>query len=140
MNWKGILVALLILAALSAGIAYYMWNKPHTDYENVEADYSLTANQLFDELDAEETAKAKYQDKIVEISGEVEGIEQSVDSAYIILLRADNALMGGVNAKLASSYNSSTAVSNLKEGEMLTLKCRFQGFEKDLITEVKCDN
>lgn len=141
MNWKRVIVILLLLAIVGFGIVYFMMNKPHKDYRNIAADFSLSANQLFDELDSDEAAKTKYMGKLVKIKGELEAVEQSADSAYILLIKADNALMGGINAKLSNTYNSnSSEISNLQEGEMIALKCRFQGFEKDLITEVKCDN
>ena len=143
--WKIILIIIVVGGIAGAVIGYSMWNKPHKNYEDADVDYELTANAMYDEFEAEEAAsREKYVGKVVAVNGTIEEMTESGDGTTNVIFSAENAMMGGINARLSSKYNEGAELNgklaSLSEGEAVTLKCRCVGYEKDLITEVKLDN
>ena len=120
-----IVVLLATVAGLSTG--YYLFNKKVPSLENTQADFELTANELFDAFNDDELASMlKYEGKVIAVSGQVSSIKVS-DSTSNVTLHADNALIGGINC----SFNA--RVSDLKEGDEVTIKGRCQGILMDVI-------
>jgi UDP-N-acetylmuramyl pentapeptide synthase len=60
----------IVALVIGLGVAYYLWNKPHRDIAAEDAAFALTADELFDAFEADETAaNAKYLDKVVAVTG-----------------------------------------------------------------------
>lgn len=51
---KNIIFAVVVLFALGAGIAYYMYNKPVASLENKKADVSVSADQILADYESDE--------------------------------------------------------------------------------------
>ncbi|PSR03203.1 MAG: hypothetical protein BRD50_06230 [Bacteroidetes bacterium SW_11_45_7] len=119
---------LLVGFIIGIGFAGWLYNKPHRDIGAEEADYNLSANELFEAfLREEEQANKKYLNNVVQVNGSVK--ETSIDQKgrVSLVLAAEEADMGGVNARVGKD-------------KQITIKCRCIGFESDLFKEVRLDN
>lgn len=124
---KFIIIAIFLL--LSYSIAYYfLYNKPHRNIANETADFTLTANQLFDAFDEDEqVANSLYLDKTVSISGKIITIGTNQNAYSVLSLEAENAMLGGVYCTLKEKGES------FKIDENISLKCRCTGFLEEVI-------
>jgi hypothetical protein len=114
---------------LAAGIAYYLYNKPHRDVASEQPAFELTADVLYDEYEADEnTANAKYLDKIVEVSGTVAEVGTNDAGQTNVIIAAENAMLGGVSATF-----DETPSNAIVEGQALTVKCRCTGKLMDVV-------
>ena len=67
-----IIIFLISGLLLAGGIVCFVYNKPHRDVANEEAEHVLTAYELFDEYEADEAAaNAKFLDNTVQVSGTI---------------------------------------------------------------------
>lgn len=122
-----IIISLLILGLIGAAVGYYLFTMKVPGLENVDPDYSLTANELFDAFEADEAASlAKYEGKVIAVSGKIDRIKTTETNTNVTLY-AENALAGGVNC----SFNG--IVSGISEGDRITIKGRCQGFLMDVV-------
>lgn len=95
---------------------------------NEEAEYVLTADELFDEYEAdEEAANAKYLDKTVQVSGTISEIGANDAGQSFVILAAENAMIGGVSATFQGEQ------SDLAESLKVSLKCRCTGKLMDVV-------
>jgi hypothetical protein len=121
------LLALLICSALI--LFYYRWNKPHQNVA-VIAGIKIDAADLFREFsETEKTATAKYNGKVLEISGVVSGISVNQEGNTIVQLQTDDPMFG-INCTMEKN-------EKLKEGETVTLKGICSGFTTDVII-IRC--
>lgn len=124
---RKIMVGLALLAIIGVSTGFYMFNKKVPGLENAKADFSLTANALFDEFDASELpALNKYEGKILDVTGEVVSVKNKDGQSNIILL-AENAMAGGINCSFKSKQ------TDLKKGDTATIRGRCQGFLMDVV-------
>lgn len=119
---KKLLIAIVLLGGIGVAIGLYYFNKTVPTLEDTKADYSLTANELFNAFDQDEdAAQQKFADKVIEVKGVVERTKLN-DSIPSLVLSAENALAGGVNCSFSES------VSGISDGDTITVKGRCQGF------------
>ncbi|MFM1876523.1 MAG: hypothetical protein RL266_2260 [Bacteroidota bacterium] len=119
------LVAGLLLAG---GIIYFVYNKPHRDVSSEKPEHVLTADQLFDEYEAdEEAANTKFLDKTLEVSGTVSEIGANDAGQTFVILSAQNAMIGGISATFEGDQKG------LSEGQNVSLKCRCTGKLMDVV-------
>lgn len=121
-----------------------MYNKPHQDYAQAKALHFLSADSLYDYFSKKpEKAEALYVDRIIEVNGTVEEINLQNEGNPSLILSAEGAMMGGINAHMNSSYKDDAdlrdRIAQLQEGDQVTLKCRCLGYEQDLMAEVILD-
>ena len=125
---KRIIIALLAGLVVAGGIVYFVYNKPHRDVATEEAEYVLTADELFDEYEAdEEAANAKYLDKTVQVSGTISEVGANDARQSFVILAAENAMIGGVSATFQGEQ------SELEESIKVSLKCRCTGKLMDVV-------
>ncbi|MCF8256029.1 MAG: OB-fold putative lipoprotein [Flavobacteriales bacterium] len=126
---KKISLVLLLLGIVGFAAAYFIYNKPHRDIAAEDAAFNLTADELFDAFEADETAaNAIYLDKVVAVTGTV--AETSVNNAgqTVITLIAANAMLGGVSATMQEQ-----GALSVPDGAEVTVKCRCTGYLMDVI-------
>ena len=127
---RNLLIALLAVALIGGVVAYKMYNKPHRDIDSEKAVATLSADALFDAFDADEaTANASYLDKVIEVSGTVDEVTEDAEGNTIVILMAENAMMGGVSATVDPSVKDLT----IAEGESIKLKGRCTGMLMDVV-------
>ena len=131
---KKLLIVTLLLI-LGAGIfGYLQWNKPHQDIAAAKSEETVTANELLTAFQTEEdAANAKYNDKVVEVNGEVREVTQT-DGKTIVRLDAGDS-MDGVTCELDANITHKR--TEFKAGEPVTFKCTCSGFLMDVVL-VRC--
>ncbi len=88
-------------------------------------DFVLSANTLYKEYERNSVAAdAKYEDKIVKVSGIVQSIGKDItDTAYLVI--GGTGFLDGVQCMLPGGQES--AVANVREGQFVTLKGKVSG-------------
>ncbi|MEX2380171.1 MAG: hypothetical protein WD530_05475 [Vicingaceae bacterium] len=125
---KKILITVLILALIVAGgIAFYQFNRGVSTLENVNADYEMTADDLYNAFETdEEVALEKYEGKVIQLSGKIADMKKT-DKGNNLTLEAEGAMMGGVNCTFRALDD------DLKVGDSIRLKGRCQGFLMNVV-------
>lgn len=81
----------------------------------------VTAQQLFDEVDANEIAALeKYKGKVIEVTGTVDGVDAGLLDQPTVLLQTSNQFMA-VQAQLPKGQTDFAA--SLQKGQKVTLVC-----------------
>ena len=120
----GTVIVLLICAA----IGWYVYNKPHTGVAGIEADIIMTAADLYNDFQHDETlANTKYLNKIIEVTGNVSEL-QNVNGSQIILLSSTGD-MGGVSCQLSNDENKKVTI---KKSTTITVKGKCSGYLMDV--------
>jgi hypothetical protein len=128
MNYmKRALVTLPLLILLCIAVwGVYEYKKPHTDAGNKTTDVQIDAVTLYNDFAKNETsANTKYLDKIIEVTGKVDDV-QNTNGALVITLNADQ-MMGGISCKMFDSTNNS-----LKKGDKIIIKGKCAGLLSDV--------
>lgn len=128
---------MIIFGAIGAWAGYtFMYNKAHTDFEKADADFSLTARQLFDEYrnDAE-TAGAKYNGKVIELSGTPSKVEEA-DSLVIAVFAFEEGMFGAEGVRVTMLPNHAETLKKHPLTSALKLKGFCPGYNgTDVIIE-----
>ena len=115
----------------------FVYNKPHPDYENLDAAFKLDAASLFQSFkENRQDAEQKFNGEMVEISGLVWNVEQS-DSLMIAVFVFEEGMFGdeGIRCTMLPDFNDD---ASLLEGRTVTIKGLCTGYnETDVILE-KC--
>lgn len=123
MQRKGqrILFIVMGLALVGFVIGYLVWNKPHEDVKDTDA-VETDAVSLYNTFtkDAAE-AKSNYLNKIVQVSGVVQGISANQQQQQIILLKTS---VPGASVNCTMEQNS----DKIKQGDTITLKGICSGY------------
>ena len=107
---------------------YFVYNKPHRDVASEKPDFVVTADELFDEYEADETAaNNKFLDKTVQVSGTVSEVGTNDAGQSFVILEAENAMIGGVSATFQGEQ------ADMEEGLKVSLKCRCTGKLMDVV-------
>ena len=114
-------------------IYFFMYNKSHPDYANMQAEISLGAKELFQE--SKDGQAVKYTGKLIEITGSASKLEIN-DSIYTLVFIYDEGMFGpeGIRANFLPEY--ATTLKKLTFPKELTLKAFCTGYnETDVILE-----
>ena len=138
-KWIKITMVLLILGIGAAVLGYFfIYNKPHRDYEKATADFQVSGETLFSAYVSDRSAaETKYNGKVLEVTGPVSAVE-SRDSLTIVVFVMGEGMFGdeGIRFTLLDHYKE--AASALASDQMVTIKGYCTGYnETDVILE-KC--
>jgi uncharacterized protein YxeA len=130
---KKILLLLLFVAAIAAGIGYYLWNKPHRTAADEKPFVTLTSSELLTEFATNESATTeKYRDKVIQISGElIKAAADSSGNVQVVLEAGDE-----MNTVSVTLMNGAT-VPTETPGTMIEVKGICNGFLNDIFGEVQ---
>lgn len=128
MSKKVIILAVVAGLGILGGIfGLYQFNKKVPSLSTITPDFVLTADELFDAFDSDETsALQKYEGKVITVTGTVMS-SRATDTTTTLILDANNAMAGGVNCSFASSS------LNVEEGQIIAVKGRCQGFLMNVV-------
>jgi hypothetical protein len=110
---------------IGGGVVLYLFNMPHRNVQEANADYSLTSSAIVAEyLENTNAANEKYladdgNSTILEITGTVFKISEDFNKQQVVLLKNDND-KAGVSCTFTAETNSSA--SALKVGQEATIK------------------
>ncbi|SJZ32297.1 OB-fold protein [Sediminibacterium ginsengisoli] len=124
-NWVKILLILVVIGGLAAaGVAYYVYNKPHRDVTK-EKGILLTAQQLYDAFKTNEAdANAKYLEKAIELSGEVAAVTTNQDGQVVVDFKTSDPMVL-INCTFKTNPGA------IKPGDTITFKGICTGYIPD---------
>jgi hypothetical protein len=130
---KKLLLFLLVAILIAAGVAMYLWNKPHRTAEDEKPVATLTASELFTQFASDEVGTwAKYKDKVIQISGEVETISTDASGNTQVVMKTDTE-MSTVSVTLMLGAQAPVQ----EPGTMIEVKGICNGFLNDIFGEVQ---
>lgn len=105
---KKIVALLVVLGIVGATyIWFFVYNKPHRDYENAQADFSIEAVDCYQEYTSLSGGKDDiYTGKILEISGTPTKIESN-DSLCVVVFVFNEGMFGdeGIRCTMLTNYH-----------------------------------
>jgi hypothetical protein len=117
-----------IVLLLLAGWGFYWYHKPHSDTTNEDADFKISATDLYAAFQRDETAAGKkFMGKVIEVKGSATDIETGPASANILM---DAAAAGGISCSFSQDGIPSAAA--IKKGSTITIKGRCTGYLMDV--------
>lgn len=137
-KWLKIIITLAVIGIIAAGLGYkFIYNKPHTNYENAKPDFSITCNDLFANYrSGRETAEQKYNGKVLLISGTLNKVE-ILDSLTVAIFVLDEGMFGDEGVRMTMLPNHANNINSYLN-KTITIKGYCAGFnETDIIME-KC--
>ncbi len=127
---RKIMFVIAILALVGAFVGYQMWNKPHLETANADADAILTPSDLLAEFTKDEAAaNTKYLDKILQVKGKVLSIN-TVETGSSLSLDT-----GDMMASISCGFEAKDAIVAVKVGDEITVK----GFCAGMLTDVSLE-
>lgn len=135
---KKLLIIGLISAVIGGAVGIYLWNKPVKDIQNAKADYSLTAQELFNAYQSNEAmADSIYRRAVIEVTGsvievkeeqkEIDGEQRTITN--VVLDGGD--MMFGVICQMADP--DIERLRSLAAGDEVTIKGECSGMLMDVV-------
>jgi hypothetical protein len=136
-KWMKIIGALAVIGILAlAYVWFFVYNKPHRDYENAKADHVLAAMELFEKYrSAHFPADSIYTGKVLQITGPLSKVS-SKDSMVVAIFVFDQGMFGdeGIRCVMLPSHYAGLADYGI--GSPITLKGYCTGYnDTDVIME-----
>lgn len=133
MKRKTLLAIAICVALIAAYVVYSNFLKTAPSMKNREVEFRLSANELYAQFDADEiSANAKFQNKVLEVSGEVVEVTSEEGGNPSISLKTDG--FGVVKCTLESAPSFET-LQNIEIGGELTIKGECIGMLLDVLIE-----
>jgi hypothetical protein len=127
-----IITGLLIAGAAIYGI--YEFNRGAVSNADAKSDVTISANELLTAFQTDEAAaNAKYNDKVVEVTGEV-GTTKQEEGKTIVSLNAGDS-MAGVTCELDPTAQHKR--TNFNTGDQVIFKCTCSGMLMDVVL-IRC--
>jgi hypothetical protein len=136
-RWVKILLAgAFVFAGVLAYVYFFIYNKPHTDYEKAKPHYVLTAEELYVSFAENQfEAESKYNGKVALITGSLSFYDE-FEELVILNFSFAEGLFGaeGVRCTMLPKYVEQA--KQLQEGSEVSLKGLVTGFSgSDVIME-----
>jgi tRNA_anti-like len=127
---KAIIFSGLVVVLLAILSGLYLFNKKHPDLTSVKPNFTLSAEHLIDEVEADETkATEKYQDKILEVIGQISHIDIAEDGTITLTLMNENQFAGVICT--LSKENDSVEIPEI--GNEVIVRGTFSGVLMDVL-------
>jgi hypothetical protein len=138
-TWVKIVLGLIVIGIIAVFLIYrFVYNKQHPDYENMDAAFTLSTQDLYDSYKTDKkTASEKYDGKVIELTGNLSKVE-SVDSLVTAVFVFAQGDFGdeGIRCTFLQKFNKD-AIKLQPDGEV-RIKGYCTGYnETDVILE-KC--
>lgn len=130
------------LAVIGIMAAVYVWffvyNKPHRDYEKAEPDHKLTAEELFFQFRHDKNiADSLYTGMVLEVTGNIDKVE-AADSIVVTVFIFDKGMFGDEGVRCMMLPNHHTKLKHYNKGSEIIIKGYCTGYnDTDVIIE-KC--
>jgi hypothetical protein len=123
------LFVVLFIVIVVIGAAIYLFNEKPADLAKEKPQYSVTAEHLQKEFEADESAaSAKYTDKIIEVSGIIASMKIEENSKINVSLKT-----GSDFSSVICTFNSLDDPSQFHPGEQVTLRGECSWFLLDVL-------
>jgi hypothetical protein len=134
-SWvKKLLLAIVLIAAIGAFVAWYLFNEKFTDTTKRDAAFTVEAQSFLKEFQQSDSlANIKYKEKIVTVNGfvsEIESMDSIVNIKMIDTTTDAYVIFGFQNEQLEK-------VKAVKEGDKISIKGSCSGGSYSDILEVE---
>jgi hypothetical protein len=124
---------LLIIGVLL--VYFFVYNKPHPDYERLQAEYHYPADVFFNEFQQDpDEAQRKYNGRMIRVDGVLDDI-QTPEGMVVLVFNFEEGLFGpeGIRASLLDSYHEQAR--DMNTGHMVSVKGYCAGFDGSVILQ-----
>ena len=130
----GVLFLIGVMAALY--VWFFVYNKPHRDYETADPDQVLAAEELFNKYRTDKIlADSLYTGMVVQIDGALDKVEFA-DSILTAIFVFDQGMFGDEGIRCVMLPDYFDALREVGPGDEVTLKGYCTGYnETDVIIE-----
>ena len=133
-----IILGILVLVGIIGGAYgwFFVYNKPHRDYENAEADYQIVAIDCYQAFASlAEDAESAYTGRILEISGVPAKIETG-DSLCVVVFVFNEGMFGDEGIRCTMLPGHYEKAKLLSMNETVKIKGYCTGFnDTDVVLE-----
>lgn len=136
-NWMKIIGSLVVIGILAAlYVWFFVYNKPHRDYEKAEPDHFLAAEELFYQYKQNKSvADSLYTGMVLQIDGNLSKIE-SADTLMIAVFAFEQGMFGDEGVRCVMLQNQHEKISAYGYDDPITLKGYCTGYnDTDVILE-----
>ncbi|TVQ92044.1 MAG: hypothetical protein EA393_04135 [Bacteroidetes bacterium] len=136
-TWLKWLAAVAVLGLVAAVLVYwFVYNKPHRDYEKASPEFELTAEELYLAfIDNRNEAESKYNGRVLQITGQISDIEE-IEDMVIVVFSFSEGLFGDEGVRCTMLENHSEKALSLQPGDEVLIKGFCTGFSgSDVILE-----
>lgn len=138
-KFKKIALALFILAIASGLYTwFFVYNKPHPNYEKLEAEYHYQTEKLFSEYRSDKAlTDKKCTGKMISVSGKIDYVENQNGQTIVVFI-IDQGVFGDEGIRCTMLEDFQTTALGVKPGTQVTVKGFCAGYnDTDVIIE-KC--
>jgi len=132
---KKTVLTILVLVCIAGGVGAYLYFKPAKSYHHATPDITLEAGEIVCDFTSDEnTANAKYLNKVIEVHGTVKDIsqdEKGLTSVNLGVLNQVAMVSCSMDSNVTESYSS------LAIGDKVKIKGLCSGMLMDVVL-VKC--
>jgi hypothetical protein len=136
-KWIKILLIMTIMGTVGAVLGYvFVYNKAHPDFENKTADYTITAEELFESYRSDKaSADLMFTGKVVEVSGilsETDVLDELTIAVFVI----DEGIFGKEGIRISMLENHKERLKKAPSGSVIIIKGFVTGYnETDVVME-----
>ncbi len=138
-TWIRIVLILVLTGIIATALVfYYLYNKPHPDFEKMKADYTLAAADLYKVFSADKTeAGTKYNGKVITVTGKLTKVENA-DTLTTCVFVFDQGMFGdeGLRCTMLPKYR--VPAGKLQLGSEIKIKGYCTGFNDSDVVLDKC--
>lgn len=133
---KFLIAAAIVFLAAGILVYFFVYNKPHKDYERASPDFVLTAEELYQAFISDRSeAESLYNGKVLQITGQVDEVEQ-IDDLVIVMFAFSEGFFGKEGVRCTMLENHHEEALNLQPGDDVLIKGFCAGFsDSDVILE-----
>lgn len=136
-KWIKILLILTVLGTVGAVLGYvFVYNKSHPDFEKKTADYTVTAEELFESYRSDQaSADLMYTGKVVEVTGVLSETDVANELTIAVFV-LDEGMFGKEGIRISMLENHKEGLKNTPLGSVLIIKGFVTGYnETDVVME-----
>jgi hypothetical protein len=124
---------ILVFILIIAGVAFYVYYKPHRNVESESPNIVVGSTELFHKyMDNEKLADSLYLNKIIEVTGEVGEIIKDQKGERVMILKEEEDIFGVVCTIDESDFDNKTKAASIKVGDIVKVKGICSGFDSDV--------
>jgi hypothetical protein len=120
-------------------VYFFIYNKPHPDFEKIKPSYSMNAAALYNAFISDRKgSEAKFNGKVIEIRGTITKIETSDSSVFAVFV-FNQGMFGdeGIRCSMLQKYHNETRLLPPQSTVMIKGYCAGYN-ETDVIIEQSC--
>jgi len=136
-KWMKILGALVLIGILAAlYVWFFVYNKPHRDFEKADPDHILAAQELYFNFSQDKTlSDSLYTGMVVQVYGPLGKVEK-MDTVPVVVFVFGQGMFGDEGIRCYMLPNQEEGLNDFSSGDMITVKGYCTGYnDTDVIIE-----